>query len=158
VAFKTSQIFTLNLSQCITSGFLEPPILVTIHSLSSRVKPPSSACRVILFCDYHQQLQNVKRLESVLPWKVARPNQHLNFIPPSSKIPLEPITQSRHPPVRSLQQCSENCPSRVAARVFKGSSSQSLVIVTGSCSCSTLGHPRPLFRAIIIQLFSSHVP
>ena len=133
MAFETSQFFTFNLSQCITSGFLEPPILVTIHSLSSRVIPPSSSSRVILFCDYHQQLQNVKRLESVLPWKVARPNQHLNFIPPSSKKPLEPITQSRSP-----EQCSENCPSRVAARVFKGSSSQSLVIVTGSCSCSTL--------------------
>ena len=154
MAFKTSQFFTLNLSQCTTSGFLESTILETIHSLSSRLKPPSSASRVILFCDYHQQFQNVKRLESVLPWKVDRPNQLLNVIPPSSSnIPLKPITQSRSP-----EQCSENCPSRVAARVFKGSSSQSLVIVTGSCSCSTLGHPRPLFRAIIIQLFSSHVP
>ena len=95
MAFKTSQFFILNLSQCIASGFLEPPILETIHSVRSQVRPPSSANRVILFCDYHQQFQNVKRLESVLPFKVARPNQHLNFI--SSKIPLEPITQSRHP-------------------------------------------------------------
>ena len=56
----------------------------------------------------NQQLQNVKRLESVLPWKVARPNQHLNFIPPSSKIPLEPITQSRHPPSEVLNSAVRN--------------------------------------------------
>ena len=117
MALKTSQFFTLNLSQYITSGFLEPTKLETIHSLSSRVKPPSPASRVILFCDYHQQFQNVKRLESVLPWKVARPNQHLNFIPPSSK-----ITQSRHPPsevsnsaVRIVQAESQLESSKAAA-------------------------------------------
>ena len=120
MAFKTSQFFTLNLSQCIASGFLEPPILETIHSVRSHVRPPSSANRVILFCDYHQQFQNVKRLESVLPFKVARPNQHLNFI--SSKIPLEPITQSRHPPsetfnsaVRIVQAESQLESSKAAA-------------------------------------------
>ena len=120
MAFKTSQFFILNLSQCIASGFLEPPILETIHSVRSHVRPPSSANRVILFCDYHQQFQNVKRLESVLPWKVARPNQHLNFI--SSKIPLEPITQSRHPPsetfnsaVRIVQAESQLESSKAAA-------------------------------------------
>jgi len=122
VAFKTSQFFILNLSQCIASGFLEPPILETIHSVRSQVRPPSSANRVILFCDYHQQFQNVKRLESVLPWKVACPNQHLNFISTSSKIPLDPITQSRHPPsevsnsaVRIVQAESQLESSKAAA-------------------------------------------
>ena len=86
------------------------------------MRPPSSANRVILFCDYHQQFQNVKRLESVLPWKVGRPNQPFNFIPPSSKIPLEPITQSRHPPsetfnsaVRIVQAESQLESSKAAA-------------------------------------------
>lgn len=122
MAFKTSQFFILNLSQYITFGFLEPTKLETIHPLSSRVIPLSSASRVILFCDYHQQFQNVKRLESVLPWKVACPNQHLNFISTSSKIPLDPITQSRHPPsevsnsaVRIVQAESQLESSKAAA-------------------------------------------
>ena len=66
--------------------------------------------------------KNVKRLQSVLSWKVARPNQLSNFIPPSSNIPLEPITQSRHPPseafnsaVRIVQAESQLESSKAAA-------------------------------------------